>query len=70
MTDDQRLKELLERRGRTPDSDREFDDLEEELGVSRQEIQAATTAVGHDRERVERYLRDRTGHHEKTGYRS
>ncbi len=61
MTDDQRINELLKRNGIHPGSDRELAYLEEELGVSREEVQAATTAVGHDPERVERYLRDRTG---------
>lgn len=61
MSDEQRIKELLDRRGLTAYEDRDLAYLEDELGVSPIEIQAATTAVGHDREKVERYLRDRTG---------
>lgn len=61
MSDEQRIKELLDRKGISAYGERELNYLEQELGVSPQEIQAATTAVGHDPERVERYLRDRTG---------
>jgi len=57
MSDDKNKQDGRDRSRVAGNEDYELSYLEEKLGVSREEVKAAISAVGNDREKVEAYLK-------------